>query len=91
MQPDFFLAIARSIELDCFSERCRFDVAEREERTIDAMCDLVGEDHIVWGGDYPHIDSRLDARPLIDVSVAGLAPARRDKVLGENAINLFAL
>ena len=55
------------------------------------MCDLVGEDHILWGSDYPHIDSRLDARALVDVSVADLAPARRAKVLGENAVSLFGI
>lgn len=88
-----FFGFASSLEMkpsDYFKRNCYF-VAEPEERTIDAMCDLVGEDHILWGSDYPHIDSRLDARQLIDVSVADLAPARRAKVLGENAVSLFGI
>ncbi len=75
---------------DYIKRNCYF-VAEPEERTIDAMCDLVGEDRILWGSDYPHVDSRLDARQLIDISVAELKPKRRDKVLGENAVALFNL
>ena len=75
---------------DYIRRNCYF-VAEPEERTIDAMCDLVGEDHILWGSDYPHIDSRLDARNLIDMSVADIEPKRRAKVLGDNAVQLFNL
>ena len=75
---------------DYIKRNCYF-VAEPEERTIDAMCDLVGEDHILWGSDYPHVDSRLDARELIDQSVVELTPSRREKVMGENAVALFNL
>ena len=66
-------------------------VAEPEERTIGAMCDLVGEDRILWGSDFPHIDSTLDAPDLIRRSLADLAPPRRAKVLGGNAVALFGL
>jgi predicted TIM-barrel fold metal-dependent hydrolase len=37
-------------------ENCYF-VAEQGERTIDVALRLVGEDRIMWGTDYPHIDS----------------------------------
>ena len=66
-------------------------VAEPEERTIDAMLDLVGEDKILWGSDFPHVDSTLEAPRLIRQSVANLTPARRAKVMGENAMRLFGL
>lgn len=32
-------------------------VAEQGERTIDEALALVGEDRILWGSDYPHVDS----------------------------------
>ena len=64
-------------------------VAEPEERTIGAMLDLIGEDRILWGSDFPHIDSRMDAADLIRGSVADLPPARRARVLGENAKALW--
>lgn len=34
-----------------------FFVAEQGERTIDVALDLVGDDRILWGSDYPHVDS----------------------------------
>lgn len=60
-------------------------VAEPEERTIDAMLDLVGEDRIFWGSDFPHIDARMDAMDLIHDSVKDLSPARRARVMGDSA------
>jgi predicted TIM-barrel fold metal-dependent hydrolase len=64
-------------------------VAEPDERTIGAMCALVGEERILWGSDYPHIDSTLDAPRKIRESVAGLTPSQRSRVLGANAVELF--
>lgn len=66
-------------------------VAEPEERSVGAMLDLVGEDRILWGSDYPHIDSTLDAPDLIRAGLTGLSPERRAAVLGGNAARLFGL
>jgi predicted TIM-barrel fold metal-dependent hydrolase len=41
---------------DYIRENCYF-VAEQGERSIDAALELVGADRILWGSDYPHIDS----------------------------------
>ncbi len=73
-----------------FRRNCWF-VAEPEERTIGAMLELVGEDRILWGSDYPHVDSSLDAAKQIRASVAHLSEARRNAVLGGNAAALFGL
>lgn len=73
---------------DYIRDNCYF-VAEPEERTIDAMLDLVGEQNILWGSDYPHIDSTLDAPQQIRQSVSGLTSARKVAVLGDNAARLF--
>ena len=75
---------------DYIRRNCWF-VAEPEERTIGAMLDLVGEDKILWGSDYPHIDSTLEAPNLIRASIAQLSPQRQAAVLGENARALFNL
>jgi predicted TIM-barrel fold metal-dependent hydrolase len=37
-------------------ENCYF-VAEQGERMIDTALEFVGEDRILWGSDYPHVDS----------------------------------
>ena len=63
--------------------------AEPEERTIGAMLELVGEDRILWGSDYPHIDSHIDAPQQIRQSLAALSIERQRRVLGENARQLF--
>jgi uncharacterized protein len=64
-------------------------VAEPDERTIGAMCDLVGEDRVLWGSDYPHVDSTLEAPWLIREAVAKLPDERRRRVLGANAAQVF--
>ena len=75
---------------DYIQRNCYF-VAEPEERTIGAMLDLVGEDRILWGSDYPHVeldagrsrpDPQLRRRPQ---------PERQAAVLGENARRVFGL
>ena len=75
---------------DYIRRNCYF-VAEPEERSIGAMLDLVGEDRILWGSDYPHVDSMLDAPNMIRRAVADLTPARQAAVLGENARKVFGL
>ena len=88
----FFQALA-PMELkpsDYIRRNCYF-VAEPEERTIGAMLELVGENNILWGSDYPHIDSRLDAAELIRGSVAGLDEKARSRVLGENGLRVFGI
>jgi predicted TIM-barrel fold metal-dependent hydrolase len=66
-------------------------VAEPEERTIGAMLDLVGEDRILWGSDYPHVDSTLEAPNLIRRSIAALSAERQAAVLGGNAKAAFGI
>lgn len=66
-------------------------VAEPEERTIGSCLDLVGEDRILWGSDYPHIDSTMEAPDLIRRTVEALGPERRRAVLGGSARTLFSL
>lgn len=75
---------------DYISRNCWF-VAEPGERGIGAMLDLVGEDRILWGSDYPHVDSMLDAAADIRRAIADLSAARQAAVLGENARRLFNL
>jgi predicted TIM-barrel fold metal-dependent hydrolase len=75
---------------DYIRRNCYF-VAEPEERTIGAMLDLVGEDRILWGSDYPHVDSMMAAPRLIHRALNGLTRTRQAAVLGENARRVFGL
>jgi uncharacterized protein len=75
---------------DYIKRNCYF-VAEPEERTIGAMLELVGKDKILWGSDYPHIDSTLEAPNLIRQYLSHLPETDQANVLGNNAAKLFQL
>jgi len=66
-------------------------VMDPTERSIDAQCELVGEDHFLWGSDFPHVDSHLRAIDEVREALAPMSLTRRNKVLGGNAKRLFAL
>lgn len=66
-------------------------VAEPEERTIGAALELVGEDRILWGSDFPHIDSHIDAPNQVRKNIDHLPQHLQRAVLGENAKKLFSL
>lgn len=66
-------------------------VAEPEERTIGSVLELVGQDRVLWGSDFPHVDATMEAPQLIRASVQGLASAQREAVLGGNARRLFGI
>jgi hypothetical protein len=66
-------------------------VMDPGERSIDANCDLVGEERFLWGSDYPHIDSHINAADEVRASLAGMTESRRRAVLGENGRKLFGL
>jgi predicted TIM-barrel fold metal-dependent hydrolase len=66
-------------------------VAEPEERTIGMVMDLMGDDRVLWGSDFPHIDSTLEAPTLIRSSISELSPERQRMLLGANAAQVFPL
>jgi predicted TIM-barrel fold metal-dependent hydrolase len=53
--------------------------------------DLLGEDRVLWGSDFPHIDSNLEAPHLVRASAEALSLDRRRKLLGANARAFFPL
>jgi predicted TIM-barrel fold metal-dependent hydrolase len=55
------------------------------------MMNLVGNDNILWGSDYPHIDSSLNAPMQIRESVATLDRRQKQAIMGGNAAQLFQL
>ncbi|MEC8833191.1 MAG: amidohydrolase family protein [Pseudomonadota bacterium] len=74
-----------------YIQRNCYFVAEPQERTIGAMMELVGHDKILWGSDYPHIDSSLHASHQIRESVACLDRQQQHAIMGDNAAQLFQL
>ncbi len=66
-------------------------VMDPSEGSIDAQCDLVGENQFLWGSDYPHVDSHLTAMAEVKAAIAPMTAERQSKVLGGNARKLFGL
>ncbi|MDA1074309.1 MAG: amidohydrolase family protein [Proteobacteria bacterium] len=66
-------------------------VMDPSEGSIDAQCDLVGEGQFLWGSDYPHIDSHINAMSEVHDALAPMSEHRRNLVLGGNARRLFNL
>jgi uncharacterized protein len=66
-------------------------VMDPSEGSIDAQCDLVGEERFLWGSDYPHIDSHATAVAEVHAALAPMSERRRNLVLGGNARKLFNL
>lgn len=63
-----------------YVQRNCYFVAEPKERTIDMTLELVGEDRIMWGSDYPHIDGLAEV---------GEHPAQGE-ILSGNARKVFS-
>ena len=64
-------------------------VMDPSEHSIDAQCDLLGEDKFLWGSDYPHVDSHINAMQEVHDALAPMSEHRRNLVLGGNAKTLF--
>ncbi|MYH15762.1 MAG: amidohydrolase family protein [Gammaproteobacteria bacterium] len=64
-------------------------VMDPSECSISAKCDLLDESHFLWGSDYPHIDSHLNAPDEVKAVLQSVEPDRRDRILGGNAQALF--
>ena len=57
-----------------------------------ALLPFIGEEHVVWGSDYPHHDATFPgAVAALRRTIAPLGPVERAKVLGENAAALYRL
>jgi predicted TIM-barrel fold metal-dependent hydrolase len=55
-----------------------------------AGIDEIGEDHVLWGNDYPHYEGTFPyTLESLRLTFSDMADARRRKVLGENAAKLY--
>jgi predicted TIM-barrel fold metal-dependent hydrolase len=87
----FGYAEKTKLEPSEYMKRNVWYVVEPRERAIGSMMDEIGEEHFLWGSDYPHIDSSADALTQILDNVQALSEHRQKLVLGENARQLYQL
>jgi len=54
------------------------------------LLDLLGEDNVMWGSDFPHPDGVWpDSREFLERETSGLPDATRRKLVGGNAARLY--
>jgi predicted TIM-barrel fold metal-dependent hydrolase len=81
----------RLLPSEYFARQCWISY-EVDERTLPVLAPVIGEDRIVWGSDYPHHDATFPgAVKALRENLAPLAPYAQDRVLGQNAAELYRL
>jgi aminocarboxymuconate-semialdehyde decarboxylase len=58
------------------------------QQTLDLCLEVFGDDHVLFGSDYPHT---IGDAPGCLARVNSLLGARREKVRGDNALRIFKL
>ena len=54
------------------------------------VLELVGEERVIWGSDYPHPDSVWpESQAVIERNLGGLPEEKRRKIICENAGRLY--
>ncbi|BAU48563.1 amidohydrolase [Sulfurifustis variabilis] len=86
---DWLLPECKTLPSEAFRRQCVIQV-ESDESTIPMIADLVGEDYIVWGTDYPHFDCNWNGA-VEELRSAKLSRATADKILGGNLIRFYDL
>jgi predicted TIM-barrel fold metal-dependent hydrolase len=72
-----------------FARQCWISF-EVDEATLSPLAPVIGEDHIVWGSDYPHHDATFPgAVKELREAISPLSAEARAKVLGGNARQLY--
>ena len=62
----------------------------QHEFVTNEMVDLIGEDNIIWGSDYPHPDGIWpDSRKVIDENLGHLEESKLRKIVCDNTANLY--
>jgi predicted TIM-barrel fold metal-dependent hydrolase len=72
-----------------FRRQCLIQVPS-EEKSLAMVTELIGEDHICWGTDYPHFDCNWSGA-VNWMRQSDLPATAIPKILGENAIRFFNL
>jgi predicted TIM-barrel fold metal-dependent hydrolase len=64
----------------------------QQDKYLEPIIPIVGEDNIIWGADYPHPDCVWpESRRHIDANLAGLPERVRRKITCDNAAALYGI
>ncbi len=67
-------------------------VTYQQDKFLEPIVPLIGEDSIIWGADYPHPDCLWpESREILDRNLSGFSPAVRRKITCDNVARLYGL
>jgi predicted TIM-barrel fold metal-dependent hydrolase len=65
-------------------------VTYQQDKFLEPIVPLIGEDRIMWGSDYPHPDSLWpDSHKILDENLAKLSHGARRKIVHDNVAALY--
>ena len=80
----------RSTFLDYF--RRQGFVTYQQDKYLEPIVPLIGEDNIIWGADYPHPDCLWpESSAILDRNLAAFSPDVRKKITRDNVARLYGL
>src|SRR5258707_4929326 len=61
----------------------------QQDKYLEPIVPLIGEDNIIWGADYPHPDCLWpEPKKILDQNLAGFSSSVRNKITSENVARL---
>ena len=67
-------------------------VTYQQDKFLEPILPLIGEDNIIWGADYPHPDCLWpESKQKLDENLANIAPDVRRKITYENVSKLYGI
>ena len=64
----------------------------QQDKFMEPIIPLVGEDNIIWGADYPHPDCIWPtSRETLDKNLAGVSESVKQKITRDNVVKLYNL
>jgi predicted TIM-barrel fold metal-dependent hydrolase len=67
-------------------------VTYQQDKYLEPIVPLIGEDNIIWGADYPHPDCIWpNSKATLERNLAGFSPSVQKKITYENVTRLYGL
>ena len=67
-------------------------VTYQQDKYLEPIVPLIGEENIIWGADYPHPDCLWpESAKILDRNLAAFSPAVRRKITRDNVAALYGL
>ena len=66
-------------------------VMDPDDTGLGAVASLVGPDRFMWGSDWPHPEGHTNPLKKVKQNITGLPEEDQNKILGENALNMYGL